>query len=89
MDQKGNVLGKYPKSRRGIEFLRKNIKQVIEERGLKRMLLRLEPTGHYWRKFAYNSMKMGYEVKLIRTTALKNQRELDESSRISVIFEMP
>jgi transposase len=40
----------------------------------------MEPTGHYWRKLAYFAKERGYIVKFIRTTALKHQRELDESS---------
>jgi transposase len=40
----------------------------------------MEPTGHYWRKIAFFAMDKGYEARFIRTTALKHQRELDESS---------
>lgn len=83
MDQKGNVLGEYPKvynSSRGFEFFQKNIEKVIEKRGLKRVILGLEPTGHYWRKLAYYNMSLGYKVRFVKTTALKHQRELDENS---------
>ena len=44
MDHQGNGLGKYPKvynSRRGFEFLRKNIQQVMEEIDLTKALLGL------------------------------------------------
>jgi transposase len=44
------------------------------------MLIGLEPTGHYWRKFAYFAKEKGWEVRFVRTTALKHHRELDESS---------
>jgi len=40
----------------------------------------MEPTGHYWRKLAYFAKEHGYEVRFIRTTALKHHRELDESA---------
>jgi transposase len=40
----------------------------------------MEPTGHYWRKIGFFAMDKGYDVRFIRTTALKHQRELDESS---------
>ena len=40
----------------------------------------MEPTGHYWRKLAYFAKEHGYEVRFVRTTALKHHRELDESS---------
>ena len=43
----------------------------------------MEPTGrHYWRKIAYFAQDRGYEVKFVRTTALKHQRELDEEDRL-------
>lgn len=44
------------------------------------MLIGMEPTGHYWRKIAYFAKDKGYEVRFVRTTALRHQRELDESS---------
>jgi len=47
---------------------------------MKDVLIGLEPTGHYWRKLAYFAKDKGYEVRFIRTTALKHHRELDESS---------
>jgi transposase len=47
---------------------------------LKEVFIGLEPTGHYWRKLAFFAKEKGYQVRFIRTTALKHQRELDESS---------
>ncbi len=40
----------------------------------------MEPTGHYWRKIAFFAKEKGYEVRFVRTTAVKHQSELDESS---------
>jgi len=40
----------------------------------------MEPTGHYWRKIAFFAKEQGYDVRFVRTTAVKHQRELDESS---------
>jgi transposase len=40
----------------------------------------MEPTGHYWRKIAFFAQENGYEVHFVRTTAVKHQREVDESS---------
>jgi transposase len=40
----------------------------------------MEPTGHYWRKIAFFAKEKGYEVRFVRTTAVRHQRELDESS---------
>lgn len=83
MNKEGEVLGKYPKvynSREGFEYFVEVIEKVKKEHGLKDVLIGMEPTGHYWRKIAYFSKDRGYCVKFVRTTALKHQRGLDESS---------
>ena len=83
MNEAGEVLARYPKvynSRDGFEYFKKGIEQVKKKAGLKEVLIGMEPTGHYWRKIAYYAKEQGYEVRFIRTTALRHQRELDESS---------
>jgi len=44
------------------------------------VLIGMEPTGHYWRKLAYFAKDHSYEVRFVRTTALKHHREIDESA---------
>jgi len=83
MNKEGQILGRYPRlynSRNGFDYFVKVIESAKEKNGLKDVLIGLEPTGHYWRKIAYFSKSRGYEVRFVRTTALKHQRELDESS---------
>ncbi len=83
MNKEGKVLGKYPKvynSRAGFDYFVKIVEEVKAEHGLTEVLIGLEPTGHYWRNLAYFAKDRGYAVRFIRTTALKHQRELDESS---------
>ena len=83
MNKSGAVLGRYPKvfnSRKGFEYFKKTIEHVRREKGYKKVLVGFEPTGHYWRKIGYYAKECGYEVRFIRTTALKHQRGLDESS---------
>ena len=83
MNKEGKVLGKYPKvynSRAGFDYFIKMVEEVKARYGLKDVLVGLEPTGHYWRALAYFAKHRGYAVQFIRTTALKHQRELDESS---------
>jgi transposase len=48
--------------------------------GFTDILIGMDPTGHYWRKIAFFAIEKGYEVRFVRTTALKHQREVDESS---------
>lgn len=83
MDKEGKVLGRYPKiynSRKGFSYFTKAIEDTKRKNRLTDVLIGMEPTGHYWRKIAYFAKDKGYDVKFIRTTALKHQRELDESS---------
>jgi transposase len=83
MNKEGKVLGSYPKmlnSREGFEEFVKITEGLKAKYGLSDVIIGLEPTGHYWRKFAYFAKEKGYEVRFVRTTALKHHRELDESS---------
>lgn len=83
MDKDGDVLGRYPKlynSRKGFDYFRTIVEQAKRNRKLRHVLIGMEPTGHYWRKIAFFAQDQGYEVRFVRTTALKHQRELDESS---------
>ncbi len=83
MNQEGEVLGSYPKmpnSREGFERFVRMTEDLKAKQGIKDVLIGLEPTGHYWRKLAYFGKDKGYEVRFVRTTALKHHREIDESS---------
>lgn len=82
MSKEGTILGRYPKiynSRKGFDYFH-GVVESMKKRGFTDVLIGMEPTGHYWRKIAFFAMEKDYEVRFIRTTALKHQRELDESS---------
>jgi len=83
MNKEGTVLGRYPKiynSRKGFDYFHAVIEAAKKKYRCADVLIGMEPTGHYWRKIAFFAIDKGYEVRFIRTTALKHQRELDESS---------
>jgi transposase len=83
MDKGGTVVGRYPKiynSRKGFDYFHAIIEQMKTKHGLTDVLIGMEPTGHYWRKIAFFAIEKGHEVRFVRTTALKHQREVDESS---------
>ena len=83
MNKEGRVLGNCAKlynSREGFEQFIKMTEGIKAQHGMNRVLIGMEPTGHYWRKLAYFAKEKGYEVRFVRTTALKHHRELDESS---------
>lgn len=83
MNKEGNVLCKCAKlynNREGFEKFLDMIEGLKKKHHLRDVLIGMEPTGHYWRKLAYFAKEHGYEVRFVRTTALKHHRELDESS---------
>jgi transposase len=83
MNKEGKVLGNCAKlynNREGFEQFVKMTEGLKKKYRLRDVLIGMEPTGHYWRKLAYFAKEQGYEVRFIRTTALKHHREIDESS---------
>jgi transposase len=83
MDKEGNVLGRYPtvyNARKGFDYFQTMITKTKKKHKLTDVLIGMEPTGHYWRKIAFFAKEQGYDVRFVRTTAVKHQRELDESS---------
>jgi len=83
MDKEGKVLGRYPtvyNSRKGFDYFQAMVTKTKREHKFTDVLIGMEPTGHYWRKIAFFAKGKGYEVRFVRTTAVKHQRELDESS---------
>ncbi len=83
MNKEGTVFGRYPKiynSRKGFDYFHTVIETIKKKYGLADVIIGMEPTGSYWRKIAFFAMDKSYEVRFIRTTALRHQRELDESS---------
>lgn len=83
MNKEGKVLSSCAKlynRREGFEQFVEMTEGLKTKYGLKDVLIGMEPTGHYWRKLAYFAKEQGYEVRFVRTTALKHHREIDESS---------
>lgn len=84
MDSKGNILKKLPKvynSYSGYEWMMRQIKDTVRTHRFQKVLMGLEPTGHYWRKLSHKAQSEQMEVVFVKTTAVKFQRGLDQSSR--------
>jgi activator of 2-hydroxyglutaryl-CoA dehydratase len=67
MDKEGEAFGQYPKifnSRKGFDYFHTIVEKAKRKRGFTDVLIGMEPTGHYWRKIAFFSKEMGYEVRL-------------------------
>ncbi len=82
-NKEGLILKSYAKvynSRQGFNFLYNEIEQVKEKNKMKEVFVGFEPTGHYWKNIIYYLESQGYNVHFVRTTAVKSQRELDDSS---------
>jgi len=83
MNKEGKVLGSCAKlynNRKDFEQFVDMTERLKAQYRLKDVLIGMEPTGHYWRKLAYFAREQGYEVRFIRTTAVKHHREINESS---------
>ena len=83
MDKAGKVLGicaKLYNNREGFEGFINLIEGLKTKHHLRDVLIGMEPTGHSWRKLAYFAKDHDYEVRFMRTTALKHHREIGESS---------
>ena len=67
MNKEGKVLGSYPEmpnSREGFEEFLKITERLKAKHGLSDVIIGLEPTGHYWRKFAYFEKGKGYHFRI-------------------------
>jgi transposase len=79
MNKEGKVSSSCTKgynSREGFEQFVKMVEDLKAQYGLKDVLIGMGPTGHYWRKLAYFAKEHGYEVRFVRTTALKHSFRL-------------
>ena len=83
MHKEGTILSRHPivyNSRAGFDQFVRITEDLKAKHGMKDVFIGLEPTGHYWRKIAYFAMDQGYAVRFIKTTSVKHERELNESS---------
>jgi len=82
-NKEGYILDKIEKiynTRKGFNYLDNRIELLIKKHELKEIHIGFEPTGNYWKNIIYHLHNKGHNVHFIRTTAIKSQRELDESS---------
>ena len=82
-DFRGVALNSFDKiynNRRGFEYLVREIERSLKANKLEVVQIGFEPTGHYWKNIIYYLSKLGYNIRFVRTTAVKSQRELDDSS---------
>jgi len=76
-DYRGIPLGKALKVLNNKE----GIKDICKQHGLPKVILGLEPTGHYWKPLAHYLTRHGIKVVLINPYHTKRAKELDDNSR--------
>jgi transposase len=84
MNYRGEVLKKISRvynSYAGYEWLKGEVGAVQRRGRFGEVLMGLEPTGHYWRKVSKWAQGKGMKVVFVKTSAVKYQRGLDQSSR--------
>ena len=82
-DYRGLPLGKALKvlnNKEGFENILTTIKDVCKQNGLDKVILGLEPTGHYWKPLAHYLTSHGIKVVLINPYHTKKAKELDDNS---------
>ena len=82
-DYRGIPLGKALKvsnNKAGFENILTTIKGLGKQKGLPKVILGLEPTGHYWKPLAHYLTSHGIKVVLINPYHTKKAKELDDNS---------
>jgi transposase len=84
-DYRGIPLGKACKvlnNKEGFENILTTIKGVCKQNGLHKVILGLEPTGHYWKPLAYYLTEYEIKIKvvLVNPYHTKRAKELDDNS---------
>ena len=64
----------------GFTRLLENANRAKEEIGAKRVVMAMEPSGHYWKALAGHLSDLGVTVVLVNPFHVKNQKELDDNS---------
>ena len=88
VDYRGSVQGKalsFQNNRQGFEAIVARIEGICNNRLLReqfdRVVIGMEPTGHYWKPLANYLMKAGYRVVGVNPYHTKKAKELDDNSQ--------
>ena len=83
MHYNGILIGKafsIKNTREGFESLVVKIEQIKRETGCHRVLVGMEPTGHYWKALAWFLMQNRITVVLVNPYHVKTSKELDDNT---------
>ncbi len=82
-DYRGIEFGKALKflnDKNGFDSILASIEGICKLKGLDRVILGLEPTGHYWKPFANYLILNGIKVVMVNPYHTKRAKELDDNS---------
>jgi transposase len=74
MNKEGDTLGSYPEfsnTRKGFDAFHALVEETKQTYGFTHVVIGIEPTGHAVRKLAAFAQENGYDVRLVRTAALR------------------
>ena len=86
VDYRGMELGKaisFKCNRQGFESIVAKVKEICNNklRKLDKVIMGMEPTGHYWKTLAHYLIKAGYRVVGVNPYHTKKAKELDDNSQ--------
>lgn len=65
----------------GFNRLVGKLSEIKEERGLEKIIVGMEPTGHYWKALAWFLKEQGMTVVLVNPYHVKQVKELDDNTQ--------
>ena len=83
VDYRGVEIGKaikFRNDRNGFEIIVAEIIRRCKEKSAEKIIVGMEPTGHYWKALANYLMKKGITVVLVNPFRTKKAKELDDNS---------
>ena len=73
---------KFKNSKSGFETILARIREICKEENFTKIVVGMEPTGHYWKAFAnWLEKQEGIRVVLVNPYATKQAKELDDNSQ--------
>lgn len=71
----------FENNKNGFEVILARIWRICKENGFQKVMVGMEPTGHYWKTFANWLLKRGIMVVLVNPYHTRKAKELDDNSQ--------
>jgi transposase len=70
-----------PTTTAGVQEIEGRGRQFLEREGLRRLVLAMEPTGHYWKVVCREAERLGLGYAIVQSFVLARSREFDDLTR--------